>query len=79
MTVTVISFWLPMIWALAVAIYWRFLWKEPVNHWGICLLVFAVNFFFFAWSCIIFLIVMIFKSGILKKLMNTDEKDEPTK
>ena len=76
MTVTVISFWLPLVWALFCAIYWRYLWKDPVNHWLICVLVFGVNFFFFAWTFIIFLIVMIFKSGILKSLMNKKE-DEP--
>ena len=76
MIFSLIPFWLPLVWALAIAIYWHFLWKEPINNWLVCLLVFAINFFFFAWSFIIFLIVAVIKSGVLNKLINKKE-DEP--
>jgi len=72
-----IPYWFPLVWALVIAIYWRYLWKEPINNWLICLLVFAINFFFFAWSFIVFLIVAIAKSGVLISLMN--KKDESGK
>ena len=78
MTIAVISFWLPLLWALFAGIYWRFLWKEPINNWLICLFVGAVCFFFFVWTILPFILVWIFKSGVLKKLMNTKE-DEPAK
>lgn len=77
MIFSLVPFWLPLIWAIAIAIYWNYLWKEPLNHWMICLLVFAINFFFFAWAFIIFLIVAIVKSGILQKLMKNKTENEP--
>lgn len=76
MIVSLMPFCLPFIWALAVAIYWRYLWKDPINHWIFCLLVFAINLFFFAYAIIAFLIFFIFKSGILNKLMK-NKADEP--
>lgn len=75
MIVSLIPFWIPLIWAIAVAIYWRFLWKDPINHYIVCLLVLAINFFFFTYSFIVFLLILIFKSGILNSLMNKNKKD----
>ena len=75
MIISLLPIWFPLIWAATIAIYWHSLWKEPINNWLICILVFAVNFFFFSWSFIIFLIIAIVKSGVLNKLIN--KKDEP--
>ncbi len=71
MTVTVISFWIPLMWAIIVGLFWRAKIKEPVNNWWVCGLIAAVNFFFFSWMVIIFLAFM-----IVKLFLKTD-KDEP--
>jgi hypothetical protein len=73
MVVSTISFWFPLMFAAAIALFWRYTWKAPINHWLICLLVFAINFFWFSYVFIIFLIIAIFKSGILKSLMNNKD------
>jgi hypothetical protein len=78
MVITAISFWLPLLWALFVGISWHFTWKKPINHPIVCLLLAAVCFFFFAWTIIAYIVMWIFKSGILKSLMQNKE-DEPTK
>lgn len=73
MAVFGISTIIPLVWALIVTFYWRFKMKEPVNHWLVCLLVFCVNFFWFVYVFVIFLMVMIFKTGILHKKEESDE------
>lgn len=73
MTVSVISFWIPLVWALIITIYWRKSFIEPINHWLVCALVFLVNFFWFAYMAIIFIVIAIFKSGILNKKTKEDE------
>lgn len=78
MTVSVISFWLPLLWALFVGISWYFTWKKPINHPIVCLFVGAVCFFFFAWTIIAYLLFWIVKSGVLKSLKQGTE-DEQTK
>ncbi len=68
---------IPLLWALIITVYWRFKMKEPVNHWLVCLLVFCINFFWFVYVFVIFLVVAIIKSGILhKKNEASDEHSE---
>ncbi len=69
---------IPFIFALCIAIYWRYSWKAPVNNWLVCLLVFCVNFFWFAYAFIIFLILAIYKLGVFNSLKRNDGS-EPTK
>ena len=76
-TVTVISFWLPLLWALFIGLSWRYVWKDPINHPAICIFMGALGFFFFGWTILAFIIVWIFKKGILNSLMN--KKDEQGK
>lgn len=61
MTVTFISFWIPLMWAIIVALFWRTKMSEPVNNWWVCGLVAAVNFFFFSFAVILFLGFMVVK------------------
>jgi len=61
MVVSVISFWIPLIWAITVGLFWRLKISEPVNHWWVCALVAAINFFLFSYAVIIFLGFMIVK------------------
>jgi pilus assembly protein TadC len=67
MVVSVISFWLPLMWALVVTLFWRAKIKEPVNDWWVCALVFALNFFFFAYLSILFLVFMVVKLFMKKE------------
>lgn len=70
MIVSTISFWFPLLFALGVGLYWRFTWKDPINHWLICLLVFGMTFLWFGFAFIAVIIALIIKSGVLKSLMN---------
>lgn len=72
MTVTVISFWIPLMWAIIAGLFWRTKIKEPVNNWLVCALIAAVNFFFFSWMVIIFLVFMIIK--LFLKTNNDEQK-----
>lgn len=74
MIVSTISFWLPLLWAIGVGLYWRFMVKEPVNHWLVCLLVGAISFFYFATAVIVVILALILKY----KVFSPDKKDEPT-
>lgn len=71
MSISLIPFWIPLLWALAIAAYWRLKMKEPINHWVVCALVFAANFFWFAYLCIFFLAVVVIK--FLKKEENKED------
>jgi hypothetical protein len=79
MTITVISFWLPLIWALVAGIYWRFLWKAPINNWIVCLIVGAICFFWFALTFVLYLIVVAIKKGVFKSLTNSSEEPKENK
>lgn len=57
---------IPLVWALLVAIFWRFRFGDPVNHWLVCVLVFAINFFFFAYAFIAFVLIAIWTLDIFK-------------
>lgn len=72
MSISLIPFWIPLLWALAITAYWRFKMKKPINHWAVCVLIFAANLFWFAYLCIFFLAVVVI--NFIKK-----EKDESTK
>lgn len=76
MTVTVISFWLPLLWALFAAFSWRFLWKEPINHWIACLIVGAVCFFWFGITIIGYLVMLAIRFKIFSSLMRSDNKEK---
>jgi len=73
MSIALIPFWIPLLWALAVTAYWRFKVKEPFNHWALCVLVFAVNIFWFAYLCVIFL------AFVAIHFLTKKKEDEPTK
>lgn len=75
MVVTVISFWIPLVWAIIVGLFWRFKIKEPVNDWWVCGLVAAVNFFFFGYVFILALVFMVIKL-FLKPEFNS-KKNKP--
>lgn len=70
MIVSTIPYWFPLLWALIVALTWRFIFKSPINHWLICVLVGAVSFFWFASSFIAVIIAIIVKKGILNSNKN---------
>lgn len=62
MTISVISFWIPLIWALLITSYWRFKIKAPYNNWWACAFVLAINFFWFAYAIVVFLLVAVINS-----------------
>jgi hypothetical protein len=66
MAVFNIPMFIPLIWAVLVTIFWRFKFGDPVNHWLICLLVFAINFFLFTFAFIVFLLIAIWSMDIFK-------------
>jgi hypothetical protein len=72
MAVFHIPMFVPLIWAFLVTIFWRFKFGDPVNHWLICLLVFAINFFFFTYAFIAFILIAIWSMDIFKR--NKDNK-----
>jgi hypothetical protein len=74
MSITLIPFIIPLLWSLFITAYWRMKMKEPINHWAICALVFAINIFWFAYSCVIFLTLMVIH--FLKK--KEDKKEDGT-
>lgn len=74
MTVSVISFWLPLLWALFVAISWRFMWKEPINHWLVCAILGFVCFFWFAITLVGYLIALAIKYRVFASLRRGSEK-----
>lgn len=74
MVISFVSFWLPLLWSLLAVICWRFKMKEPINHWLICLLIGAISFFYFAYTIVLFIILLVLQSGILFK--PKDKKEE---
>lgn len=64
MAVFHLPIFVPLIWAILVTIFWRFKFGDPVNHWLICVLVFAVNFFFFTYAFIAFVLIAIWSMDI---------------
>jgi hypothetical protein len=64
MAVFHIPMFVPLIWAILVTIFWRYKFGDPVNHWLVCILVFAVNFFFFTFAFIAFFSIAIFDKAI---------------
>jgi hypothetical protein len=66
MAVFHIPMFVPLIWAFLVTIFWRFKFGDPVNHWLVCLLVFAINFFFFTYAFIAFILIAIWSMDIFK-------------
>jgi len=67
MSIALIPFWIPLLWALVITTYWRIKMKEPINHWVVCLLVFAINFFWFAFACVFFLAIAVINFLIKKE------------
>lgn len=74
MVVSVISFWIPLAWAIIVGLFWRTKIQEPVNNWWICALAAAVNFFFFTYAFILFLVFMIIKLFLKSNKNGTKEQ-----
>lgn len=75
MTVSVISLWLPLVWALFASISWWFIWKKPINHPIVCLIIGFACFFFFAWTIIGYLIVVAIKYGVFDSLKKSAGKE----
>lgn len=76
MTVTTISFLLPLLWALFAGISWRFMWKEPINNWIICLIIGAACFFWFAITFIGYLIALAIRFKVFSSLMNKKDDEQ---
>jgi len=74
MVISVMSFWFPLLWTIIVVAYWRMKMREPINHWLVCALIAAVSFFFFAYTIVLFLILVLLNSGVL---FNKKEDGEP--
>ena len=70
--ISIIPCWVPLIWAIAAALYFRFTFKAPMNHWGLCLIILALNFFFFSYMCVAFLVIFIGKKLIESQLASKD-------
>lgn len=79
MSIALIPFWIPLLWSFMLTIFWRLKMREPFNHWAICALVFAVNLFWFAYSCVFFLTIVIVRFSEKKEKKTEDKTDEPTK
>lgn len=76
MAIFVISFWLPLLWALFVGISWKFMWKEPINHWIVCAIVGALCFFWFGITVIGFLVALAIRFKIFNSLMRSSDKKD---
>lgn len=76
MAVFGLPLFIPFIFALCIAIYWRYSWKEPVNHWLVCILVFCINFFWFSFAFIVFILLAIYKLGVFNSLKRNNGNNE---
>ena len=70
MAVFHIPMFVPLIWAVLVTIFWRFRLPSPYNHWLVCVLVFGVNYLFFSFAFIAFVVLAIFEKKIFKQNQN---------
>jgi len=78
MSIALIPFWIPLLWSLLITAYWRIKMKDPVNHWVVCALVFGVNLFWFAYSCIFFLTLAVIHFLKKKEDKPEDKKEDGT-
>lgn len=68
MIVSGLSIWIVLIIAIFITvIYYVRNRKTWMSHWLVVLLVFSINFFFFAWGVIIFIVSEIIRSKFKKK------------
>lgn len=58
--------YVPLIWAALVTIFWRYKFGDPVNHWIVCIIIFLINYFFFAFAFIAFFGIAIFEKTIVR-------------
>ena len=65
-----IPWFVPLIWAIIVTIFWRVKISKPYNHWLVCVLIFAINYLFFSFAFIIFIVLAIFERKIFDKKDN---------
>ncbi len=58
-----IPYWIPLIWAIVATafLYFRQRKGSPLRHWIALILCFAINFFFFAYAIIIFIILEVIR------------------
>lgn len=73
MGVFMIPWYVPLIWAVLVTIFWRFKFRDPINHWLVCILIFAVNYLFFSFAFIAFILIAIFEKFIVKRVNKNKE------
>ncbi|MEK6828829.1 MAG: hypothetical protein AABY15_01795 [Nanoarchaeota archaeon] len=75
MVVSGLPIWIvALIATIITAVYFLRYRKTWMSHWLVVLLVFAINFFFFAWGVIVFLIGEIIR-GKFKKAAPSDNKE----
>jgi len=67
MAVFLIPMIIPFLWATLITCYWYVKVKKPFNHPLFCVLVFAINFFWFNWAFFAFLVIAIFNSVVVNK------------
>lgn len=66
MEALVIPWYISLMWAILVAIFWRYRFSDPVNNWFICIIVFFINLLFFKVSFLIFLLIAVWTLDIFK-------------
>lgn len=68
-----IPYWIPLIWAIAATafLYFRQRKNSPLRHWLALTLCFVLNFFFFAYGIILFIIL-----EIIRYYSKRNRKDE---
>ena len=71
-----IPWFIPLAWAILVTIFWRYKFSDPVNHWLICILIFGINYLFFSYAFIIFVIIAIFEKNVFKFKKEKKAEDE---
>jgi hypothetical protein len=62
----IIPWYISLMWAFLVSAFWRYRFSDPVNHWLVCILVFAINFLFFKVAFLIFSIIALWTLDIFK-------------
>jgi hypothetical protein len=76
MPIFIIPFWIPIAWALFVAYRQRTSWHPPLNSWLTVALVFALNYLFFKYCVIIFILIEIIRRANFTKLKKTKKNED---
>ena len=76
MPIFIIPFWIPIAWALFMAYRQRTSWNAPLNSWLFVALVFALNYLFFKYCVIIFILIEIIRHTAFTKLKKTKQNED---